>query len=517
MLMIIGLVICCALLAGLVFCGGSRRAADILFGLATYGSLGLVLVVLYAGSFLVLPQVFGLQTDNLSTELFTFNIVLVLALALIAQPLKSLFARWVEKVFYRRNYNAQQIVDRLTQLSVRSKDIDTLLAAYLREFMDIFHSSFVAVVFKDSYHHPRAVGQYANDCLKYDYVSRLDSKRPMAHGIAEVIPLEASSQPIGYLVIGVGHDGRRYRENDVALFRVLGSELSIALLNIFRLEEIRRFASTLESEVNDATAKLRHTNEQLRSLDATKDEFVGMASHQLRTPLTSVKGYLSMVLEGDAGEITDAQRQLLQEAFTSSERMVHLIGDFLNVNRLQTGKFVIDRTLVDLAKLVSEEVANVSQVASVHKVAVKYRKPSRFPLLYLDENKIRQVVMNLIDNAIYYSPEADSIKVSLSIEDGDAVLKVIDKGMGVAKSEQKRLFTKFFRAENARKQRPDGTGIGLYLARKVVGGHGGRIIFESELGKGSTFGFRLPIASLELSPDRSVDEPKPPATSTKKP
>ena len=145
-------------------------------------------------------------------------------------------------------------------------------------------------------------------------------------------------------------------------------------------------------------------------------------------------------------------------------------------------------------------MANVSQVASVHKVAVKYRKPSRFPLLYLDENKIRQVVMNLIDNAIYCSPEADSIKVSLSIEDGDAVLKVIDKGIGVAKSEQKRLFTKFFRAENARKQRPDGTGIGLYLARKVVGGHGGRIIFESELGKGSTFGFRLPIKRLSTPP-----------------
>lgn len=126
-----------------------------------------------------------------------------------------------------------------------------------------------------------------------------------------------------------------------------------------------------------------------------------------------------MVLDGDAGEISASQRQLLQEVFTSSERMVHLISDFLNVSRLQTGKFVIDQVQTDLVSLVAEEVANVSQVASAHKVNVRFRKPARFPLLYLDENKLRQVIMNLIDNAIYYSPNADTVRVRLSIEDGD--------------------------------------------------------------------------------------------------
>lgn len=154
-----------------------------------------------------------------------------------------------------------------------------------------------------------------------------------------------------------------------------------------------------------------------------------------------------MVLDGDAGEISASQRQLLQEAFTSSERMVHLISDFLNVSRLQTGKFVIDQVQTDLVSLVAEEVANVSQVASAHKVNVRFRKPARFPLLYLDENKLRQVIMNLIDNAIYYSPNADTVRVRLSIEDGDVVLRVVDHGMGVPKDAQKRLFTKFFRAE----------------------------------------------------------------------
>ena len=180
--------------------------------------------------------------------------------------------------------------------------------------------------------------------------------------------------------------------------------------------------------------------------------------------------------------------------------MVRLVSDFLNVSRLQTGKFIINRTAVNLSQLVAEEVANVDQVANTHKVKVTYRQPARFPLLYLDDTKIRQVIMNFIDNAIYYSPDANTVKVRLSIEDDQAVLRVIDKGMGVSPSAKKKLGTKFFRGDNARRQRPDGTGIGLFLAKKVVEGHGGTMIFESELGKGSTFGFRLPIAELKSPP-----------------
>jgi signal transduction histidine kinase len=129
--------------------------------------------------------------------------------------------------------------------------------------------------------------------------------------------------------------------------------------------------------------------------------------------------------------------------------------------------------------------------------------------LYLDEGKIRQVIMNFIDNAVYYSPEKTRITIKLSIEDGDVVLRVKDEGMGVPPEEQSHLFTRFFRAENARKQRPDGTGIGLYLAKKIVDGHDGKIVFESELGKGSTFGFRLPVKKLSTPPPAPEDnQPK---------
>ena len=207
-----------------------------------------------------------------------------------------------------------------------------------------------------------------------------------------------------------------------------------------------------------------------------------------------------MVLEGDAGKITPTQRRLLGEAFTSSERMVHLISDFLNVSRLQTGKFVIDAAEVSLADLVSEEVSALKATAETRSLKLKFRKPSHFPVLYLDEGKLRQVVMNFIDNAIFYSVDHSVITITLKIEDGDAVLEINDTGIGVPVEEQEHLFTKFFRAENARRQRPDGTGIGLFLAKKVITAHGGSMVFASVEGQGSTFGFRLPIKKLSQLP-----------------
>lgn len=255
----------------------------------------------------------------------------------------------------------------------------------------------------------------------------------------------------------------------------------------------------LQKQVEIATHELQAANAALRQLDETKDEFVSMASHQLRTPLTSIKGYLSMVLEGDAGKLNDDQRKLLTEAYTSSERMVRLIGDFLNVSRLQNGRFIIDRTAqVDLAKVVEEEIENVREIAEGKGIGIAYHSPSHFPLLYLDEDKFRQVIMNYLDNAIFYTTESRNVAVRLYISDGSAILEVVDHGMGVPKEAQKKLFTKFFRADNARKQRPDGTGIGLYLAKKVIDGHNGKIVFSSKEGEGSTFGFRLPVKKLSV-------------------
>ena len=193
------------------------------------------------------------------------------------------------------------------------------------------------------------------------------------------------------------------------------------------------------------------------------------------------------------GKITPQQETVLKESFNSSERMVRLISDFLNVSRLQTGKFVIEKHPANLAEVVKQEVGALQVIATSHQMKLAYQAPTDIPDIDIDEAKIRQVIMNFIDNAIYYSRPNSMIIVTLEKKNDKLVFVVNDTGIGVPEEEQSKLFAKFFRATNARKQRPDGTGVGLFLAKKVVTAHGGTMIFSSVEGKGIKFGFMIPV------------------------
>ncbi|MCW2957088.1 MAG: hypothetical protein JWO69_1957, partial [Thermoleophilia bacterium] len=312
-----------------------------------------------------------------------------------------------------------------------------------------------------------------------------------ANNIAVLARLAAvtNEEGVGYLILGSKKSGNMYSAQDIKMVEITSNELVIAIQNALRTEEIEKFNITLQEKVNDATHKLRRTNEKLKALDETKDDFISMASHQLRTPLTSVKGYISMVLEEDAGKITPMQREMLGQAFFSSQRMVYLIADLLNVSRLKTGKFIIERAPIHLDQIVEQEMRQLQETAAARSLTLEYQKPENFPTMMLDETKTRQIIMNFIDNAIYYTPAGGHITVKLVNNDQTIELRVEDNGIGVPKLEQAHLFTKFYRAGNARQARPDGTGLGLFMAKKVIVAQGGSILFESEEGKGSTFGF----------------------------
>lgn len=314
----------------------------------------------------------------------------------------------------------------------------------------------------------------------------------VSHRIALILPLYFKKRIIGYVCVGKREKGN-FNRTDITALEAIDEELVIAIQNAQSVQEVRELNASLEQRIDNATRELRTSNKQLQKLDEAKDEFISMASHQLRTPLTSIKGYISMLLEGDLGELTDDQKHVLNEAFVNSERMVRLIGDFLNVSRLQTGRFVIDKHPVDLAALVTRELEGLAQNAAAKGIVFSYKVPKNIPVIPLDENKMQQVIMNFADNAIYYSKEKDKVRINLKKVNDCIELTVKDTGIGVPKDEQAGLFDKFYRASNARKARPDGTGVGLFLAKKVIHDHGGTIIFESKEGKGSTFGFRIPI------------------------
>lgn len=308
-----------------------------------------------------------------------------------------------------------------------------------------------------------------------------------------MIPLVVNKVQIGLMFLGEKKSGNTYDSKDLKNFQILADEIALAMQSALQFVEIQQFAATLQARVEERTKQLRKANDKLKELDEAKDEFISMASHQLRTPLTSMKGYVSMVLDGDTGKISEEQRSMLQQAFDSSQRMVFLIADLLNVSRLKTGKFVIENVPTNLADVVESEVHQIKESATQRGLELSYSKPSEFPTLMFDETKLRQVMMNFIDNAMYYTPRGGKISVEIKKSDKSIDFTVTDTGLGVKPEDQRHLFTKFYRAQNARKMRPDGTGLGLYMAQKVVVAQGGAIIFNSKLGEGSTFGFTFPL------------------------
>lgn len=495
------------------------RTVTYIFSLATLAA------VYYLSAYAISETFF--RNDLMYAGQAPLNIGLALLLAFIFQPVKRFFDRLTNSIFFHDDYSTDDFLKRLGKELSTTSDLRNLLHRASNEIGGTIQAdqAFFFVRYGGDHHMNEGTtrhGRMSPDDVVVldDYVHREHSTVVIAdiiqdteevygmlskNNIAIALPLKHDGQSPNYLFIG-HRRSREYSRRDVRVLETISNELVIAIQNALSVQEVRDINATLQQRIEEATKELRQSNTQLQRLDAAKDEFVSMASHQLRTPLTSVKGYISMVLEGDAGRISGAQRQLLSEAFTSSERMVHLIGDFLNVSRLQTGKFMIDQRPVDLAKIIGQEVDSLKTTAEAHSLKLRYKVPSYFPVLYIDEGKIRQVVMNFIDNAIYYSHEGTTITVGLRVDGGDALLEVHDTGIGVPKSEQAHLFTKFFRATNAQKQRPDGTGVGLFLAKKVIVAHGGTMVFESKEGEGSTFGFRLPVKRLSNAPADEADE-----------
>jgi signal transduction histidine kinase len=488
-------------------------------------SLGYFLALLSIGSLFILLS-YGI-TDILFKHVNSdgdrlFYAFLAVGLSMLFSYLKHFFDKATNKLFYRDIYDTQSLLDNLNKLLVSTYELKPLL----NDSANIIIQNIKPNFFQFYIYHMQAPIAEKNAAILKSNINHkdLNSIRDMSNGVSEKIivsddlndsfsPLKTLLQKhniailaklsssnheegIGYMLLGYKKSGNTYSTQDTKVLEIIANELVIAIQNSLRFQEIQNFNATLQQRINDATRKLRRTNDKLKALDETKDDFISLASHQLRTPLTSIKGYLSMISEGDAGKLNKTQKVMIDQAYISSQRMVYLIADMLNVSRLKTGKFAIQASPVSLADMVGQELSQLKQTAASRGLNLIYDKPKNFPLLMLDETKIRQVVMNFSDNAIYYTPAKGTIEVQVINKPSVIEFRVKDDGIGVPASEKHHLFTKFYRAKNARRARPDGTGLGLYMARKVIVAQGGAIIFESKEGKGSTFGFVLNKAKL---------------------
>lgn len=262
---------------------------------------------------------------------------------------------------------------------------------------------------------------------------------------------------------------------------------SIALLEQ-QIENLKKRERTLTR----LTASLERRNLRLEELNAMKDEFIGIASHQLRTPATGVKQYINLLLDGFADDLNDNQKMFLERANESNDRQLHIIDDLLRVARIDSEGFAIRKTEIDPVLMVEEVVDILKGKLDRRHQQLVIKKPKQSISVNADPDNLRMVLENLIDNASNYT--ANEKKITISFKDGKGFTSIIikDEGVGIDKKDYPKLFQKFSRIPNQFSVLIDGTGLGLYWAEKVVSLHNGSIDVRSEVGKGSTFTINLP-------------------------
>ncbi|KKS73237.1 MAG: Integral membrane sensor signal transduction histidine kinase, partial [Parcubacteria group bacterium GW2011_GWF2_42_7] len=247
-----------------------------------------------------------------------------------------------------------------------------------------------------------------------------------------------------------------------------------------------------EGEVKNL--KLAEANKKLIELDQQKSDFLSIAAHQLRTPLSGIKWTLSMLLSGDLGTLNDDQKTFLMKSYESNNRMVTLVNDMLVADRIQLGKVQYGFKYINLIDLMDNILFEINPVASRRNISIKYK--NRFadlPHVYTDPETMRVVLQNLLENAIKYTIEGGKIEIDVSRKGEYLLVSISDNGIGIPEDQVKNVFTRFFRASNAVKKETDGSGLGLYITKTMVEKNGGKIWFNTVLNKGTNFYFTVPL------------------------
>lgn len=229
-----------------------------------------------------------------------------------------------------------------------------------------------------------------------------------------------------------------------------------------------------------------------QNVDRMKSEFISLASHQLRTPLSAVKTYAHMLLEGYMGDLVPAQKKALRTILSASNRMNELVNMLLNVTRVESGSLAINAKAHSMQRL-AEEVARELQLAASEKnISLHLKLPKEQCIVRTDNLLAKEILINLVTNAVKYTPEGGAVTIKLACKNSEAIFTVSDTGIGIPAYSQEHIFTKFFRAQNVVKRETTGTGLGLYLVKGLVDAIGGRVWFTSKENAGSSFYFSLP-------------------------
>jgi len=276
--------------------------------------------------------------------------------------------------------------------------------------------------------------------------------------------------------------GQEIRDEEMEMRRADGTSLWVNL-------SVRPIVDE-EGRVIASRSVLTDITEQ-KKLDRLKDDFINLVSHELRSPLTVIMGAINTVLSEGANLSEEETRQLLRDAALESETLSHLLGNLLELSRVQAERLVLHAEAIDVRRVIQEAIEGIKRQSSVRQFVVS--APQKLPPVYADPLRLERIIYNLLENAVKYSPQGREIKVTVKPDGEQLVIGVSDRGVGISPADQAKLFAPFQRLEESRLGGVRGVGLGLLVCQRLVEAHGGRIWVESKPGRGSTFFFTLPL------------------------
>ncbi len=312
-----------------------------------------------------------------------------------------------------------------------------------------------------------------------------------------IFPVINHDKPIGVLIFSMAKNTKDIPSKDMDILSGFTDLVGLAVQNAQLYTSLGKTTYNLQQ----ATQELKVANVKLKELDKLKDDFVSIASHELRTPMTAIRSYVWMALHKSDIPLSQKLQRYLYRTLVSTERLINLVNDMLNISRIESGKLQISPTAFDPRKLVEDVFAEVDIKAKEKNIKLELVDFPNLPEAFADVDKIHQILLNLIGNALKFTPENGTISGQF-FSDGKVVeVAIKDSGVGISKDEQGTLFTKFGRLESSYQSTSSsgGTGLGLFICKKLIYMMQGKIWATSEgVGKGTTVIFSLPIASKDV-------------------
>lgn len=491
----------------------------------TYSFLFLIFSFLFTTSFYLIA---AFITGEVVSKTSFITLVLFSAfLIAFYNPLKIFLGKVTSRIFFQDKYDSQVVLANLSKIMSSTFLLNNLVDAVLTEVTSKIKISSASMIFirNSSIIWVRTVGIKPHLDLNEVEISGIihkaaaekesmfiyqemeestDKEIMRKYMVSILLPLVVEGEVLGAIFLGDKYTGDIYTAEDITILKIITPQISLAVQNSLSYEEIKRFNITLEREVKLATAQLEEANEKLKELDKLKDDFVSVASHELRTPMTAIKSYLWMALAGKGGAITDKQRYYLDRSYSSTERLIKLVNNMLNISRIESGRMIFEFERLDMKNLVQEVIDEVKPRADELKISLSVKTGENLPRsdVWADSDKLKEVLINLIGNSFKFTPKGGEIEIILEEKDNKLITSVKDNGVGIDAEDQSKLFQKFGMMEGSyvtNQQAIQGTGLGLYICKTIIEKQGGKISAYSEgKGKGSTFSFSLPFYTKEV-------------------